>query len=187
MKKGALIAGVALVAIIAFYNLTENKSAHTVDNKQERQDFNTAKGLIADSNPQAAIKIIEKYKTEMESLSENGSEWLNLFIQALKESRDIDQLVLVFEFHPEAFKKNETGALLIQRYYLVNGKISDYMKVRSLWEGQETKKGSWFALDADQLLLEGRRDEAIELLKSTSFEGSAEHQSTDPSCPCLLK
>lgn len=138
------------------------------------QELRQTTELLNSGQAEKALSLIQKHKEEMESLSPEGIQWLELLLQASLETKDIAQLTIIFEFFPELFKDQEIASLRVADYYIINNQPKDYLKIRSLWSDRETKVASWLVLDADRLLLEGRRKEAVELLESRSFNYKAD-------------
>lgn len=172
----ALLTTVLAISLgISLYpEFKKNASNRIIPTEQQGEDFVKAQEFMESGHPEEALKIIQRHKQEMESLSENGTRWLDLFIAASEEMRDVSQLVHLFEFFPEIFKEKEGPSLLVADSYITNNRVKDYKKIRSLWQDRETKVASWFVLDVDQLLLEGRRSEALELLKTKKFKDKAD-------------
>ncbi len=182
MRQIALLFGVAIaviaiivgVRVLPSYLSSPKEEVSKIDTEEEAKDFETAQELLAGSEPEEALKIIYKYRTQIEDMTPMGLKWMELFIQASVDTRDIQQLVVLFNFFPEIFKEHENASLLVADAYIVSNNPKDYNKVRSLWTDRETKLAAWFVLDVDMLLLEGRRHEAIEKLKSRTFKDKAD-------------
>ncbi len=182
MRQVVLIAGIAVAAVgtaaaIKFIPPLLEKTSTPVaviSYENESQDFEKAARLLEQSHPEQALEIIQQYKSQIETLSPQGLKWLDLFIAASFESRDIQQLIYLFEFFPEIYKENENASLLVADAYISGNRSKDYTKIRSLWTDRETKTAAWFVLDVDQLLLEGRRQEAVTMLKSRTFNDKAD-------------
>ncbi len=144
------------------------------DELQQAVDYDNALELLKTGKTEEALEIVHKYKGEIESHSENGIKWMELFILGSEETKDIPQLIVLFEFFPEIFKEHESASLLVADSYITNNRVKDYVKIRSLWKDRETKVAAWYVLDVDQLLLDGRKQEAIDLLKSRTFKDKAD-------------
>ncbi|MGA8164184.1 MAG: hypothetical protein WB791_04055 [Waddliaceae bacterium] len=180
MQKVGIVFGVVVIGLAVALGiriiptLQKQNQPQTLQTDQELQDFNEAKMLLGSSKPEEALGIIHRYKEEIESLSHNGIQWLKLFIIGAEQEKNIPQLIILFEFFPEIFKEHESSSLFVADNYINQNKIKDYTKIRSLWKDRETKVASWFFLDIDKLLLEGRRTEAIETLKSHTLNDKAD-------------
>lgn len=146
----------------------------TVDKGQELKDIQQAKELLNNSKPEEALEIIHKYADNIDNNSEIGKQWLELLIRASEATYNTQQLVLLYEYYPKAFDSHEKAALLVAKVYVATGRGRDYQTLRDNWKGRETNPESWFVLDADKLLLEGKHQEAVELLKSRTFSGKAD-------------
>lgn len=180
MRQLTLIFGIAIavIAIIIGIRMIPESEQSTqtpqISAEQQMKDFQTAEELLAKGEPEDALEIIYTYKPEMEALSPQGLKWMELFINGSVDTRDAKQLVVLYEFFPEIFKDHENASLLVADSYITTNNLKGYEKVRSLWTDRETKVAAWFVLDVDQLLLQGRRQEAIEKLKSRSFNNKAD-------------
>lgn len=180
MRQLTLIFGIAIavIAIIIGIRMIPESEQSTqtpqISAEQQMKDFQTAEELLAKGEPEDALEIIYTYKPEMEALTPQGLKWMELFINGSVDTWDAKQLVVLYEFFPEIFKDHENASLLVADSYITTNNLKGYEKVRSLWTDRETKVAAWFVLDVDQLLLQGRRQEAIEKLKSRSFNNKAD-------------
>ncbi len=139
------------------------------DNPDE--DYDKALSLINNGKPLKAIQIIKKYRATIETDNEDGNRWLDLFVKASTEIPDIRQLVFLYQYRPSSFKNNEDASLMLAEAYLITGKMEEYHKIREMWKGRESKSNYWLNIDADFLILDGRRNDAIQLLSEHSYEG----------------
>lgn len=128
-------------------------------------------GLLASKKPGEAIKIIRQFEDDIENQTESGKKWLSLFIEASVQLKDASQLVILYEYYPTAFDNHEDAALIVADTYIKNRKVSDYQDLHRRWHSKTKEPASWFVFDIDQLLLEGKRHEAIKRLQSHSFDG----------------
>lgn len=150
---------------------TPSEEEQVILTNNPKEDYEKAQSLIKSGNPLKAIQIIKKYRSQIEEDQEQGNQWLDLFIKASVEIPDIRQLAFLYQYRPSSFENNEEASLMLAEAYLITGKMEDYHKIRELWKGRETKDNAWLNIDADLLILDGRRDEAIELLSTNTFEG----------------
>ncbi|MCB1111255.1 MAG: hypothetical protein H7A37_06590 [Chlamydiales bacterium] len=135
------------------------------------EDYTTAKKLLDEGNPAKSLNIIRKHRQEIESNSQDGKRWMDLFIEASVETLDTPQLVILYEYRPEAFENHEKAVLMVGDAFILTGKGLEFEELRNQWRGKETMDYSWLVLDADKLVLDGNRLEAINLLKSKEFQG----------------
>src|SRR5690606_5602504 len=94
-----------------------------------------------------------------------------LFITASEKIPDIEQLVYIFHYHPQSFARHENAALMVASHFLSEKDTANYETLRSLFKNKE-ETAEWFILNADYLTLQGKNEEAVQLLKSRYFEGS---------------
>ncbi len=180
MRKFGIVFGL-LIAVLAISlgialrsDLREHGQNLETNDSGQAADYAKALDLLKAGKPEEALEIVHKYKSEIESHSPNGMKWMELFVTASEEAKDVPQLIVLFEYFPEIFKEHENASLLVADSYITNNRVKDYKKIRSLWNDRETKVAAWFVLDVDQLLLEGRKEDAINLLKSRTFKDKAD-------------
>lgn len=147
------------------------KSEYRPSREEEDADLAKTRELLDQSKPDEAIKIIRKYENYINNQTELGKEWLTLLIEVSTKLHNAQQLLILFNYYPEAFENNEEASILVGQAFLVTGKAKEFDQLRGKWKNRETIKESWFLLDADKMLLEGKNKEAIDYLKSQKFEG----------------
>ncbi|ADI37543.1 putative uncharacterized protein [Waddlia chondrophila 2032/99] len=180
MRQLTLIIGISIAVIAMTSSIKTTPKPEKIqqnphiDSGKQAKDYKTAQEFLENQEPEEALEIIHRYKTEMESLSPQGLKWIELFIQGSVDIKDVKQLVILYEFFPEIFKEHEDASLLVADAYLNTNNTKNYKKIRSLWTDRETKAASWFLLDVDLTLLEGKRPEAIGKLKSRTFNNKAD-------------
>ncbi|MEC7839804.1 MAG: hypothetical protein VX777_07175 [Chlamydiota bacterium] len=167
------VCGISLVGFFAYWNSTGITSGATeiVFIDDPKADYQSAQDFLREGKPKEAIKVIKKYRTNIENNSEWGPKWLDLFVQASVQIPDVQQLLILYQYSPEAFEENEEASVLVAEDLLLKGQNEDFKAIREEWRGKETKLNRWLNIDADYFILEGKRDQAVALLKSQSFEG----------------
>jgi len=170
-----------LVCIVAaslayFYwpNIEHRMHKMAIDKTQENKDIATTKELLNNGKPEEAWQIIQKYSDDIDNRTEEGKEWIDLLIRASEATLNTTQLSVLYEYYPKAFDSHEKASLLVAGFYLGSGRTKDYQTIRDSWKGRETLPETWFILDGDKLLAEGKRKEAVDFLKSRSFSGKAD-------------
>jgi len=134
-------------------------------------DFTEAEELLETGHPTEALAIIHTHDQDLEYSTEAGKKWVDLFIDTSTATRNGPQLVILYEAFPQAFKNKEKASLGLANQYIQSKRTKDYDSLRKTWKGREERTQDWLVLDADQLLLNDQRFDAIELLKSKSFSG----------------
>lgn len=145
-----------------------------IDKGQETKDLARTKELLSNGKPEEALAIIQQYAEQVDNRTEEGREWLDLLIRTSEATLNTPQLFVLYEYYPKAFEGHEKAALLIANMLVSSGRTKDYQTLRDTWKGRETQPETWFVLDADKLLAEGKRKEAIDYLNSKSFPGKAD-------------
>lgn len=170
-----LLCGLLVSLGVAFWpTIHVNLLGNSIDKTQEATDYKNVEELIKQSRPQEALAIIKTYQSEMDNYTPLGKKWEDLLIRVSESSGDRRQLVKVYEHDPKAFDNHEKAALLVGDTYLISGQVKDYQKLRDSWNNRETMPELWFVMDADKLLVQGKKKEAMDLLKSKQFAGTAD-------------
>ncbi len=146
----------------------------TLNKEQEAKDLQKTRELLNNSKPEEAFEIIQQYADQIDNQTEIGREWLDLLIRASEALQNTSQLVVLYEYYPKSFDSHEKAALLVAETYLNSGRGKDFQVLRDSWKGREANPEAWFVLEADKLLLEGKRKEAVDLLNSRTFTGKAD-------------
>lgn len=174
-----IISFIIFIFAFAGYSLWKSKSSPTLSNisKEEKEiDMRMAQQYLHNAEPERSLPIIHKYKEEMESDSFEGKKWLQYFIDASTALNDADQLMMIYQFKPDALKDNEQGALILAEAFIKNENQSEFVHLRNLWKNRETKLASWTLLDADLLLQQDLKQKAYDLLKTTRWTGKLEDE-----------
>ncbi len=145
-----------------------------VNQEQEQKDIERTKELLKESKPEAAFELLQHYSDEIDEKTPFGKEWLQLLIQTSEILQNTNQLVILYDYYPKIFENHEKASLLVANAYLEAGRYKDYQAVRDRWQNHEKQPELWFILEGDKLLLEGKRQEALNLLNSKSFIGQAD-------------
>lgn len=180
MKKiGLILVGVlsalTITGLASFvYVKDAQKKSVRLEQRQaflERDDYQKAEALLASKSYKTARHVIKKYQTSMENGGEMGEKWLNLFLRLNAETGNITQLEALYQFQPHTFFNNEEASFLLAESFLLRGRNEELQRLRKGWLGKEQKQPDWLLLDADALILEGERTQAIAKLESQHFEG----------------
>lgn len=168
----AILVCALAIAIGSYYYFQPPVTEFTVQELQvsSKDDIAKVRKQLKDSQPQEALKTIKKYKNLMESENPEGKIWLSLLLQASEDIPEPSQLVILYEHSPDQFSDKEKASLIVADSYIRRGQADKYAAIREVWKGREQKPEAWFLLDADEMLLKGNRAEAIEFLKSKTFE-----------------
>lgn len=168
-----LLALIALLVVTISY-VSWPRISNKLPSEYSQLDKQNARALIQEGKTKAALKIIRKYKNVMDSGSSEGNAWLSLLIDASEASSDANQLALIYEYSPRAFDEREKASLYIGGFFVQNGQKDKYTQLRETWRNREKHPEMWFVLDSDKMLLDGYHVEAIDFLKSRTFEGKAD-------------
>lgn len=162
------------IAYVYWPSIEHRLKKMSINKEQQAKDLEKAKELLNQSKPEAALAIIHQYSEAIDNKTETGKEWLDLLIRASEATLNLQQLLILYDYYPKAFESHEKASLLVADAYLVQGRGKDYQALRDVWKGREAKPETWFVLDADKLLLDAKRKEAIDLLNSKSFPGKSD-------------
>ncbi|CRX37402.1 tetratricopeptide repeat protein [Estrella lausannensis] len=147
------------------------KEAPSKSAEDEAEAYATAERLFKKGDEGKFLLYTEKNKKYLNPNTEFGQKWLSLLLDHAIEKKDESQLVILSQFAPGLFKNNEEASLLLAKAFIDSARDESYRKLRNSWKGSEQNEAGWLVLDADAYLFEGKRMEAIELLKSRQFEG----------------
>lgn len=169
MKIKILIAVVvlAILGTAAFFGLKAWRNSVAV--KQEQRAFARAEELIRDGQPDQAYQLVRTQQRPKSTL-----DWGSVEVAAYAGMRDAARLAHVFETAPARVLRNEEASLVLARAYMSGRNPAQYNKIRPVWQGHETRKDDWLALDSDLLLVAGKPKEAEKLLRAQKLTGKAE-------------
>lgn len=142
--------------------------------EEQAADLDKVKQLLAESKAKEAAPIIQKYQSIITNQNPKGKEWLELLIDTSTQLKDINELLLLYQFFPSEFDNREEASILIATGFLLQGNIKSYDELREKWKDKETLKGKWSLLNANKLSLDNRSDEAIRYLDSLKLTGEDE-------------
>lgn len=146
----------------------------TRSDESSLRDIERTRELLNNSKPEEAIAIIKDYSDAIDNKTEIGKQWLDLLIRASESTLNFSQLVVLYEYYPQAFNSHEKASMIVGEIYLNTSRFKEYQTLRDSWKGRETTPEIWFVLDGDKLFLEGKRKEAIDFLNSKTFPGKAD-------------
>lgn len=157
-----------------FYARDYLKVWQTTAVESPERDMLKAQILLSKSKPYEALLVIKKHEDKVNNQTSDGKRWLELLITASEETPSPSQLQVIYEYFPEEFENREKAALIIANNYLHNNNFEGFEMLRLKWQGREKIQDSWLVLDADKLMMEGKRKDAEELLSSQSFLGKTD-------------
>lgn len=170
----AVVGGAAILGgVLYLTNTSQQKETAPITHNAETEqaDLVRSEQLLAKGSIEDALKIIHQYEDEISIRTENGKKWLDLLINASVKTANFGQLMVLYEAYPRAFQNNEQAVLMVANGYILSSRPQKYEELRELWRDKRTEESTWIVLDADALLTEGKRQEAITLLKGNKFEG----------------
>lgn len=137
-------------------------------------DMLKAQILLSKSKPYEALLVLKKHEDKINNQTLEGKKWLDLLITASEETPSPSQLQVIYEYFPDEFQNREKAVLIIANNYLHHNNFEGFDLLRLKWQGRERIQDSWLVLDADKLMMEGKRKDAEELLSSQSFLGKTD-------------
>lgn len=169
-----LVASFMAIVVGASYwgSIKKEESIEVTTAPQSSQEqYEKAIELIDNGQIDEALEIIANHRSTMETNNEESGKWLELFVEAAAENSDYKQLMILYRYRPSSFENNEKASIMVAEAYLAKGKIGEFEGLRERWKGNEKEMGKWLNIDSDRLILEGKRNEAINLLQTENFEG----------------
>lgn len=127
--------------------------------------------MLEEGQADRALALVDRFQPADVDQAESGR---SLQVESLARLSNVPRLLLLHQNEPDAFPDNEQAALLVARGYAHMRDFERYRQIRDLWATREHDDRAWLALEADALLLQGRREEAAALLASRQFEGAAD-------------
>ena len=170
MRK-VLLGIITLVLILAAAGGAVTYFSSQALNRQEAKDFQLAKSLIEKDQPQKALQIIQNYSDTMSNKPPKSEDWLALASEAFASMGDSASLTLLWEKYPRVGENTEEIAFVVAKGLISQRQIENYQNLRDTWYPSSENQHVWFALDVDSLLVEGKRQDAQDLLNSKEFEG----------------
>lgn len=169
-------AALCLIGVAAYgtYAIWDNQEtiSYWFESQTDRevQDYKKAQTALAKDDYEEVFALAIPYAAEMDQQTPAGQRWLNLLIRTAEQSKNMPRLVLLYEYNPQVFTSHEKASLLAANGYLVASAPESYDSIRSLWLGREGLPTDWYLLDVDRMLQEGKRSEALDMLRSKRFE-----------------
>lgn len=180
MKQSSVIAAVIGVFLsvggVAVYTGFEKHSPiQEIDSNLEfENDYRKAVSFLNKGEYPNTLSLIQKHQKTVEKKGLGWEKWISLFVEISAKTLNTKQLIFLYHHYPNFFSNNENASLLLAKHFVLYGKNEDYLSLRKLWSNRETQKYQWLAVDADYLVLEGKRDQAIQLLNKNEFKGREE-------------
>lgn len=137
----------------------------------EGADYARAKELLSQGKIEPATEIISRYKHYVTRSNSQEIDWLPLAVDALLQSGDTAHLAHLYEIYPRVIANDESKALVVAGGLIANRRLEQYEKLRKEWRTKRHNEAAWFVLDADALIVQRKKQEAIVLLESRTFPG----------------
>jgi predicted Zn-dependent protease len=131
-----------------------------------------AEKLLKEGNTLEAVKILQANENSLEYQTEKGKKWVDLLIEISNQTRNAPQMINIYETIPEAFEGNEVRSLQVANAYIISSRTNDYLVLSEKWKDRAARPQDWLVLDADRLILDNQRNQAIKVLQSHTFEGA---------------
>jgi len=143
----------------------------------ETQDYLQARQFLASRQYLLAYQIANQYSSHFSEANKKTRtpDWLDLAIEALENlPNDASELLSIYRKYPQVVLRHERAAQITGAYFLSLNDIQQYREIRKSWTCNSRKPEFWVVLDADEMVLEGKRLEAVSNLNSHAFEGVAD-------------
>ena len=173
MRKTILVAGL-LAAALAGTWIGVAQWRRALVRQNDGQLALRARDLLQAGKPAEAAEIVRGRIAYANPGSETTREWHELEVATATRLRHLPQLLALYERCPQIVEANEDASLLMARAFSHSRRkdLADQLAAR--WQARSTQPQLWFALAVDDLLLNGKKDEALALLQSRSFDGAAD-------------
>lgn len=168
----ALFAAVAiLLAGIVFFKKKSVSKPPAFDEVTESVDFGKMQELTKEGHYREALDIFHSHEHQISAKTAFGQKWYRLLGELYAKTDQFGALVGLYEAYPFIFEGDEKGSSVIAYGYILARRSQDYWTIRETWRDRATLLDTWMVLDVDALLLDGKKEEALKLLKSRRFEG----------------
>ncbi len=153
----------------------EEKARKSLAEQQLLEEkLKVAEGLIHRHHPVRALTLLQSAPLEAYPTLDMKQRWLNAYLQAAADSKEDSILQELYEAFPDLFSKREELLLKVAARYIVQGRYVAFDKMFDKFGKESKLKNQWQLLKADSLALQGRGDEAQELLGSLQLKGEEE-------------
>jgi hypothetical protein len=142
--------------------------------EEQAADMKKVQALLQEGKPDQAMEILRSYQPFITQQNEAGKQWLGLLIETATQQENIPQLLTVYEYFPSSLENNEKATQIVAKGLLAQSRGKDYDALRNKWKSKEKLPFGWFLLDADKMILDGQRDQAIAFLNTQTLEGKYE-------------
>lgn len=144
---------------------------HRLHKTTEEFDYEQAKSLLAAGESRLAALLVEKYKGKLTKETPQGLDWLPIAVETMIQTNDATDLARLYESYPRLIDGDQNKALAVAGGLLGLGRITAYHELRQEWKAKRHNEVAWLVLDADALIIQGKKGEATALLESQVFEG----------------
>ncbi|MFA5205086.1 MAG: tetratricopeptide repeat protein [Lentisphaeria bacterium] len=132
-------------------------------------------GLLEKKKPAEALQVLYSTRYSPAGKDPNlNARFCELEVRILVALQRITPLLQRYTENPSLFLRNEEAAQLVVRALMERGSVAEARALRNKWRNRETQTESWFMLDVDTLIRQGKRDKAVTLLKSRRFPGTGD-------------
>lgn len=167
-----LIAALGLLFLV--YQDQKEKELKVEREIKSKKDLGYAEEALQSKKPLDALSYAKQHLDEIYSGSGLSKDWLELCIKASQELKDSRFLASIYDLYPEAFKDNEKACLDIAQEFIDTHRASDFFILKDRWQSKSQFPDRWTLLEADQLALAEKPDQAIALLNSRKMAPSEE-------------
>ena len=172
MKKAVCLCLVVLLAVGAWLGVMHWRDH--VARWHDAQLCRTAGELLKTGRTVEAAAVIHSRLPGVEVTPEATRRWRGLQVAVAARLHQVAQLLAIDERWPEAIARDEEGSLTVARARLNASHPAETQRLVDMWLPKSTQPQTWFVLEADTLLADKKRDEALALLKSRAFGGPAD-------------
>lgn len=160
-----LFVAVAVAALMVWRN--------RVIDQRNRAALVVAEKALSNAVPRQALAVINARPPGGRSEQEE-SRWFAAEVEACARLGLLARLQTLLRQDEAKTLANEDAALLLARSFLHSNDEARARGIAEQWESRSARPELWFSFRVDADLLLGRRKEAIELLNSRKFSGTAD-------------
>src|SRR5205814_949307 len=159
-----LLCFVALLGLGACLGVAQWRDS--VVRRQDAVRYRAACDALTKNKITEAATILRTRVAYRRPSAEVVRKWRELDVAVATQLRQLPQMLATYERWPDAISQNENASLLAARAFLQTRQKDRFDALASAWRDRSKQPQLWFALDADALLMDGKKADALVLLKS---------------------
>lgn len=168
MKKKTLLL-LILCGLLSITSFAGWRGFRSYQHAVAAADYQHAQALLTSGKPKEALDLALHYQKQLSWKTPVGLDWLPLLSEALLQTHEDQKLAELYLSYPRLIHQDERKAFAVAGGLIASRQIGAYEQLRKEWKLKRHNEAAWFPLDADALIVQGKKEEAIALLESQRF------------------